>query len=233
LLGGERLEGWVQSDGKTPAKWPFADGILTVGHGDVMTDQAFGNFELHVEFNVPYMPNANVQARGNSGVYLTGNYELQVLDSYGLKMQGNDCGAIYDQITPAVNACKPPLQGQTYDVTFHKAKLDNGKVVKKARVTVIQNGIKIIDNAEISPSPGARELPRVRMVRSCSRTTAIRFSIGIFGSSRSSEQPRDDLTNTFVVGDEPTPRKIELYEICMGALAAGEALLRPDCRQRR
>ena len=172
------------------------------------------------------MPNANVQARGNSGVYLTGNYELQVLDSYGLKMQGNDCGAIYDQITPAVNACKPPLQGQTYDVTFHKAKLDNGKVVKKARVTVIQNGIKIIDNAEISPSPAARELPRVRMVRSCSRTTAIRFSIGIFGSSRSSEQPRDDLTNTFVVGDEPTPRKIELYEICMGALAAGEALLR-------
>jgi len=227
-LGGERLEGWVQSDGKTPAKWPFADGILTVGHGDVMTDKAFGNFELHVEFNVPYMPNANVQARGNSGVYLTGNYELQVLDSYGLKMQGNDCGAIYDQITPAVNACKPPLQGQTYDVTFHKAKLDNGKVVKKARVTVIQNGIKIIDNAEISPSPGARKLPRVRMVRSCSRTTAIRFSIGIFGSSRSSEQPRDDLTNTFVVGDEPTPRKIELYEICMGALAAGEALLRPD-----
>ncbi|MGZ3489356.1 MAG: family 16 glycoside hydrolase [Isosphaeraceae bacterium] len=233
LLGGERLEGWVQSDGKTPAKWPFADGILTVGHGDVMTDKAFGNFEIHVEFNVPYMPNANVQARGNSGVYLTGNYELQVLDSYGLKMQGNDCGAIYDQITPAVNACKPPLQGQTYDVTFHKAKLDNGKVVKKARVTVIQNGIKIIDNAEISPSPGARKLPRVRMVRSCSRTTAIRFSIGIFGSSRSSEQPRDDLTNTFVVGDEPTPRKIELYEICMGALAAGESLLRPDCRQRR
>ena len=94
MLGGERLEGWVQSDGKTPAKWPFADGILTVGHGDVMTDKAFGNFELHVEFNVPYMPNANVQARGNSGVYLTGNYELQVLDSYGLKMQGNDCGAM-------------------------------------------------------------------------------------------------------------------------------------------
>ena len=233
MLGGERLEGWVQSDGKTPAKWPFADGILTVGHGDVMTDKAFGNFELHVEFNVPYMPNANGQARGNSGVYLTGNYELQVLDSYGLKMQGNDCGAIYDQITPAVNACKPPLQWQTYDVTFHKAKLDNGKVVKKARVTVIQNGIKIIDNAEISPSPGARKLPRVRMVRSCSRTTATRFSIGISGSSRSSEQPRDDLTNTFVVGDEPTPRKIELYEICMGALAAGEALLRLTCRQRR
>ena len=58
-----------------------------------------------------------------------------------------------------MNACKPPLQWQTYDVTFHKAKLDNGKVVKKARVTVIQNGIKIIDNAEISPSPGGAGTP--------------------------------------------------------------------------
>ncbi len=159
LLGGERLEGWVQSDGKTPTNWRFADGILTVGHGDVMSDKTFGNFELHVEFNVPYMPDAHGQARGNSGVYLTGNYELQVLDSYGLKIQDNDCGAIYHQVKPAVNACKPPLQWQTYDVTFHKAKLDNGKVVKKARVTVIQNGIKIIDDAEISPSPGGGGVP--------------------------------------------------------------------------
>ncbi len=159
LLGGEGSEGWVQSNGKTPANWRFADGILTVGHGDVMSDKTFGNFELHVEFNVPYMPDAHGQARGNSGVYLTGNYELQVLDSYGLKIQDNDCGAIYHQVKPAVNACKPPLQWQTYDVTFHKAKLDNGKVVKKARVTVIQNGIKIIDDAEISPSPGGGGTP--------------------------------------------------------------------------
>ncbi len=159
LLGGEGSEGWVQSNGKTPANWRFADGILTVGHGDVMSDKTFGNFELHVEFNVPYMPDAHGQARGNSGVYLTGNYELQVLDSYGLQIQDNDCGAIYHQVKPAVNACKPPLQWQTYDVTFHKAKLDNGKVVKKARVTVIQNGIKIIDDAEISPSPGGGGTP--------------------------------------------------------------------------
>ena len=156
-----------------------------------MTEKTFGNFELHVEFNVPYMPDAHGQARGNSGVYLTGNYELQVLDSYGLKIQDNDCGAIYHQINPAVNACKPPLQWQTYDVTFHKAKLEDGKVVKKARVTVIQNGIKIIDDAEISPSPGGRELPKARTARSCSRTTAIRFSTGISGSSRSIEPNRE------------------------------------------
>jgi len=159
LLGGERLEGWVQAAGNTPTNWRFADDILTVGHGDVMSDKTFGNFELHVEFNVPYMPDAHGQARGNSGVYLTGNYELQVLDSYGLKIQDNDCGAIYHQVKPAANACKPPLQWQTYDVTLHKATLDNGKVVKKARVTVIQNGIKIIDDAEISPSPGGGGTP--------------------------------------------------------------------------
>ena len=119
-----------------------------------MTEKRFGNFQLHLEFNVPYMPKARGQGRGNSGVYLGGIYELQVLDSYGLKLQDNDCGAIYKQIVPRVNACKPPLQWQTYDVTFHKAVVEQGKVVKKARVTVIHNGIKTIDDAEIDPTPG-------------------------------------------------------------------------------
>jgi hypothetical protein len=159
LLTDKTFEGWVQTDGKTPATWPFADGILTVGHGDIMTLKTFSNFELHVEYNVPYMPDAHGQERGNSGVYLTGNHEIQVLDSYGLKSQDNDCGAIYKQVVPAVNACKPPLQWQTYDVTFHKAKLEDGKVVAKARVTVLQNGIKIIDNAEITPTPGGISIP--------------------------------------------------------------------------
>ena len=102
----------------------------------------------------PTCRKAKGQARGNSGVYLEGIHELQVLDSYGLKSQDNDCGAIYKQVKPRVNACKPPLQWQTYDVTFHKARVKDGKVEKKARVTVIQNGIKIIDDAEISPTPG-------------------------------------------------------------------------------
>ena len=116
-----------------------------------MTRKRFGDFKLHLEFNVPYMPKARGQGRGNSGVYLDGTYELQVLDSYGLKLKNNDCGAIYKQIVPSVNACKPPLQWQTYDVTFHKAVVDSeGKVVKKARVTVIHNGIKTIDDAEIA-----------------------------------------------------------------------------------
>ncbi len=158
LFNGESLGGWVSRDGKTPAAWPVADGIMTVRGGDIMTVARFGNFQLHLEFNVPYMPKARGQGRGNSGVYLEGIHELQVLDSYGLKPQDNDCGAIYKQIVPAVNACKPPLQWQTYDVTFHKAVVSDGKVAKKARLTVRQNGLTIIDNAEISPTPGGIKL---------------------------------------------------------------------------
>lgn len=159
LLGEGSTEKWVKPDGKTPAGWKLADGILTVGRGNIMTEKTFGDFELHVEFNVPYMPDARGQGRGNSGVYLTGNHELQVLDSYGLKSQDNDCGAIYKQVAPAVNACKPPLQWQTYDITFHKAAVRDGKVEKKARITVLQNGVKIIDDAEIAPTPGGIDIP--------------------------------------------------------------------------
>jgi hypothetical protein len=155
LLGNKGLEGWVKRDGTTPAAWPVADGIVTVRGGDIMTKRQFGDFKLHLEFNVPYMPEARGQGRGNSGVYLDGAHELQVLDSYGLRPRNNDCGAIYLQVTPRVNACKPPLQWQTYDVTFRKAVLDgDGEVMKKARVTVVQNGIKTIDDAEIQPTPG-------------------------------------------------------------------------------
>jgi hypothetical protein len=161
LFNGKDMDGWVKPDGKTPADWPVSDGIMTVGrrHGAIRTEAKFGDFQLHLEFNVPYLPQARGQRRGNSGVFLAGIYELQVLDSYGLKPQDNDCGAIYHQVAPSVNACKPPLQWQTYDVTFHKARAEAGKVVKKARVTVFQNGIKIIDDAEIVLTPGgAREV---------------------------------------------------------------------------
>lgn len=153
LLGKDKFEGWVHPDGK-PAGWEFADGTITAGRGNIMTKDKFKDFQLHLEFNVPYMPEAKGQARGNSGVYLQGRYELQVLDSYGLDPQTNDCGAIYQQIKPAVNACKPPLQWQTYDITFHSAVLKDGKVEKKARLTVRQNDLLIIDDKEIDTTPG-------------------------------------------------------------------------------
>ncbi len=152
LLGGDLSE-WVRQSDGPPAAWPFKNGILTVKGGNIQTKTRYGDFRLHVEFNIPYMPDKTGQARGNSGVYLDGLYELQVLDSYGLKLQDNDCGAIYKQIIPSVNACKPPLQWQTYDVTFRAAKVKDGQVTR-ASLTVVQNGHTIIDDKEISPSPG-------------------------------------------------------------------------------
>jgi hypothetical protein len=159
LLGDGATEKWIRSARRTQVDWKVEDGILTVGHGNIMTEKSFGDLKLHVEFSVPYMPDKHGQARGNSGVFLTGNHELQVLDSYGLKSQDNDCGAIYKQVAPAVNACKPPLQWQTYDITFRKAVVQGGKVAKKARITVLQNGVRIIDDAEIVPTPGGVDVP--------------------------------------------------------------------------
>ncbi len=86
-----------------------------------------------------------------------GRYEIQVLDSYKLKPESHECGAVYSEFAPLVNACKPPLQWQTYDITFHAPKVENGKVVQKARVTILQNGLLIHDNREIVPNGGGRD----------------------------------------------------------------------------
>ena len=155
LFDGKDLSAWTGRDGK-PARWPVAEGSFAVGPklGDIKTARAFGDFALHVEFQIPLMPDARGQARGNSGVYLGGVHELQVLDSFGLKPQANDCGAIYQQIIPAVNACKPPLRWQSYDIMFRKARVEAGKVAARARVTVVQNDLTIIDDKPIDPTPG-------------------------------------------------------------------------------
>ncbi len=156
VLLGDSLDPWVKAVDKSApvGDWPMIGNIATVGKGSIRTQGTFGDFQLHVEFNVPYLPDQKGQARGNSGVYLQGIYELQVLDSYGLTLKNNDCGAIYQQIIPSVNASKPPLQWQTYDITFRAAQLEGDKVAKKARLTVVQNGLTIIDDKEISPTPG-------------------------------------------------------------------------------
>ena len=154
ILLGDTINAWTKLDGKTPAEWPVINGAATVAQGSIRSKAKFGSAQIHVEFNVPYMPDKTGQARGNSGVYLQGTHELQVLDSYGLPPKNNECGGIYQQIVPAINACKPPLQWQTYDITFHAAKRDGDKVAKKARLTVVQNGLTIIDDKEISPTPG-------------------------------------------------------------------------------
>jgi hypothetical protein len=123
--------------------------------GGTKSKQKFGDFTLHVEFLIPFKPTARGQGRGNSGVYLQDRYEIQVLDSFGLKGESNECGGIYSKIKPRLNACFPPLSWQTYDVDFQAARFDaDGKKIKNAITTVRQNGILIQDHVEIPGSTG-------------------------------------------------------------------------------
>jgi hypothetical protein len=154
LFDGKNLqENWVmRKDGKAPAAWKLLEGGIAQvnGTGDVISKQTFdGKFYLHVEFRVPYMPKDKGQGRGNSGVYVQGRYEVQILDSYGLESKNNDCGAIYEVAAPKINACKAPTVWQSYDIHFQSPKFENGKKVRPAAMTVYQNGVKIHDNVQI------------------------------------------------------------------------------------
>lgn len=135
----------------------LSDGkYLNVG---VKSKQKFGAFKAHIEFRLPWMPNSTGQGRGNSGVYLQDRYECQVLDSFGLKGENNECGGIYTQHKPLVNMCLPPMQWQTYDIEFTPAAFDaDGKKTKNGRATIYHNGVKIHDNVEFPKEcPGGQK----------------------------------------------------------------------------
>ena len=150
VFNNKDLSNWTQRDG-APATWVVADGVMTVASGDIMTKELFTDFRLHLEFMVPDMPEASGQAKGNSGVFLQGRYEIQVLDSYGIEVPGKgDCGAVYNQFSPLVNACKSPLEWQTYDVFFRAPRCnEDNQVIDCARLTVLQNGIVIHNNVQL------------------------------------------------------------------------------------
>lgn len=124
------------------------DGLLMEG---TTSRDLFEDHYLHLEFRLAYQPADRGQARSNSGVYLQGRYEVQILDSFGLEGQDNECGGIYSVSRPRVNMCFPPLQWQTYDIEFRSARFDgpDKKVVAAPRISVWHNGELIHDNVEL------------------------------------------------------------------------------------
>lgn len=121
------------------------DGLLLEG---ATTKQKFQSYKIHLEFLLPFMPNARGQGRANSGYYAQGRYETQILDSFGLAAKNDDCGAIYKIAAPRINMCYPPLSWQTYDVDYTAAEYHDGKKVKNARLTVRHNGVEVQKETE-------------------------------------------------------------------------------------
>ena len=128
------------------------------GGGYLISKQEFGSCRLHVEFATPKVAKGNGQGRGNSGVFLMGQYEIQVLDSYNnVTYPDGQCGALYGRAKPLVNASRGPGEWQTYDVTFNRPTFDDkGKVTRKAKFHAVHNGHVIHDNHELSGGTGWR-----------------------------------------------------------------------------
>ncbi|GAC1671530.1 MAG: DUF1080 domain-containing protein [Candidatus Acidiferrum sp.] len=153
LFDGKDLSQWVH-EGGSPAKWKVEGGYAEVvpNTGNIFSKQAFGDCQLHVEFAEPLPAKGESQERGNSGVFLMGLYEIQVLDSYQNPTYADgQASAVYGQYPPLVNASRPPGQWQSYDIVFHGPRFDKGgKLLRPARVTVLHNNVLVQDNVVLS-----------------------------------------------------------------------------------
>jgi hypothetical protein len=150
LFDGANLTKWVNRRGGGPAGWKVQNGYMEVapGNGDIHTRDTFTDYQLHVEFWLPLMPQATGQARSNSGVYNQGRIEVQVLDSYGQPPRDNEAGGIYRVATPLRNASKKPEKWQAYDIAYRAPRFDAaGKQTEKGLITVFHNGVLIHNNA--------------------------------------------------------------------------------------
>ncbi|NQV28011.1 MAG: DUF1080 domain-containing protein [Rhodopirellula sp.] len=146
LFDGKSLNAWDGGE-----KWIIADGAATTAGGSINTKQKFGDCQLHVEFATPSEVKGNGQGRGNSGIYLMGQYEVQVLDSYeNTTYYDGQCAAIYKQTPPIVNACRKPGEWQTYDIIFTAPRFNaDGSLKSSGYVTVLQNGIVVQNHFEL------------------------------------------------------------------------------------
>jgi hypothetical protein len=160
LFDGKNLDAWVHRDGKTNANWGLMEGgAMEARWNDIRTRQTFADpYKLHVEFRIPPNPPNTIHGRGNSGVYLHGRYEVQILDSFGPQANNpqavhsapaESCGAIFGQTAPRLNACKAPGFWQNYDIEFHPPRFKGGLKVEHARLTALHNGALIHDRVQI------------------------------------------------------------------------------------
>ena len=153
LFNGGTLDAWEHPDGSAPS-WVVRNGYFEVnpGSGDLQTRRGFGDVQLHLEWMVPASVDGEAQSRGNSGVYLMGTYEVQVLDSHNNSTYPDgQAAAIYGQYPPLVNATRPQGTWQTYDIIFRRPHFDeDGDVVTPARMTVYHNGVLVQDHAELT-----------------------------------------------------------------------------------
>ncbi|HET9532197.1 MAG TPA: DUF1080 domain-containing protein [Blastocatellia bacterium] len=153
LFDGKDLSRWRTVKDGGEAKWQVKDGFMEVvpGTGDIATKEEFGDCQLHVEWAAPVVVKGESQGRGNSGVFLMERYEVQVLDSYENRTYYHgQAGAIYKQHAPLVNSTRRPGEWQSYDIIFKAPKFDEqGKVIERARITVLHNGVLIQNNVEI------------------------------------------------------------------------------------
>lgn len=152
LFDGSNLDQWQGRD-EGPARWRVEDGAVTVvaGSGPISTKRSFGDVQLHVEWRTPAEVYGEGQMRGNSGVFLMGRYEVQVLDSYDNRTYSNgQAGAIYKQHIPLVNASRPPGEWQSYDIVFRAPRFaEDGTLERAAFFTVLHNGVLIQDHVEV------------------------------------------------------------------------------------
>ena len=162
LFDGGDLDAWEHPDG-APAAWTLRDNYVEVdtGHGDIQTKEAFGDMQLHLEWMTNPSVTGRGQGRGNSGVFLMGTYEVQVLDSYdNPTYPDGQAAALYGQYPPLVNATRPPGEWQTYDIIFRRPRFDqDGSVATPARVTVYHNGVLVQDRVELTGPTAHHDRP--------------------------------------------------------------------------
>ncbi|HUW62380.1 MAG TPA: DUF1080 domain-containing protein [Candidatus Bathyarchaeia archaeon] len=152
LFDGKDLANWTSTSG-APTKWIVTEGAMspTKKSGMVQSKQEFGSCQLHVEFATPKQVEGDSQGRGNSGVFLMGKYEVQVLDSYeNATYPDGQAAALYGRAKPLVNACRKPGEWQSYDIIFHRPIFENGEVIKRATFTILHNGVVVQDHTELS-----------------------------------------------------------------------------------